>query len=136
NEEIRASGVLIIGDHGYCDDDGYLYISGRGKDVIVSGGDNVYPKEIEQLLDEHPTVKESAVIGVAHADLGEAVVAVVVLNDGRQLDPPALETSTGDELARFKQPRAYRAADELPRNVMGKVQKAQLRDQFSDLFGA
>lgn len=135
-QEIRDSGFFISGDQGYYDDDGYLYISGRSKDMIISGGYNVYPKEIEQLLDEHPTVKESAVIGVAHADLGEAVVAVVVLNDGRQLDPPALETSTGDELARFKQPRAYRAVDELPRNVMGKVQKAQLRDQFSDLFGA
>lgn len=135
-QEIRDSGFFITGDQGYYDGDGYLYISGRSKDMIISGGYNVYPKEIEQLLDEHPSVKESAVIGVAHAELGEAVVAVVVLNDGQQLDPPALETSTGDELARFKQPRAYRAVDELPRNVMGKVQKAQLRDQFSDLFGA
>lgn len=133
-QEIRDSGFFITGDQGYYDDDGYLYISGRSKDMIISGGYNVYPKEIEQLLDEHPTVKESAVIGVPHPDLGETVVAVLVLDEDQHLDTAALEASLTGVLARFKQPRAYRAVDALPRNVMGKVQKAQLRDHFSELF--
>src|SRR5699024_3023543 len=113
---------------------GYLDISGSSKDMLISGGYNVYPKEIEQLLDEHPTVKESAVIGVPHPDLGETVVAVIVLDQGQHLDSAVLEASLADQLARFKQPRAYRAVDQLPRNVMGKVQKAQLRHEFSVLF--
>ena len=132
-QEIRASGFFITGDQGYYHD-GYLYISGRSKDMIISGGYNVYPKEIEQLLDEHPTVKESAVIGVPHPDLGETVVAVIVLDQGQHLDSAVLEAALAHQLARFKQPRAYRAVDQLPRNVMGKVQKAQLRHEFSVLF--
>lgn len=133
-EEKRETGFFITGDQGYYDQDGYLHISGRAKDMIISGGYNVYPKEVEQLLDEHPTVHESAVIGVPHADLGEAVVAVVVSNDGAEIDAEALEDSIAGDLARYKQPKAYRAVAELPRNVMGKVQKAQLREQFSDAF--
>ena len=132
-QEIRASGFFITGDQGYYHD-GYLYISGRSKDMIISGGYNVYPKEIEQLLDEHPMVKESAVIGVPHPDLGETVVAVIVLDQGQHLDSAVLEAALAHQLARFKQPRAYRAVDQLPRNVMGKVQKAQLRHEFSVLF--
>lgn len=135
-EAIRDNQFFITGDQGYYDQDGYLYISGRTKDMIISGGYNVYPKEIEQLLDEHPTVKESAVIGVPHADLGEAVVAVIVLNDDAALHETALAASLADRLVRYKQPKAYRAVEELPRNVMGKVQKAQLRDQFAKIFDA
>lgn len=135
-EAIRDNTFFITGDQGYYDQDGYLYISGRTKDMIISGGYNVYPKEIEQLLDEHPTVKESAIIGVPHSDLGEAVVAVVVLAEDAGLDEPALEASLTDRLVRYKQPKAYRAVEELPRNVMGKVQKAQLRDQFATIFEA
>lgn len=133
-EEKRETGFFITGDQGYYDTDGYLHISGRTKDLIISGGYNVYPKEVEQLLDAHSSVKESAVIGVPHADLGEAVVAVIVLKNGHQLDAGELRASIADDLARFKQPKAYRAVDQLPRNVMGKIQKAQLRERFSDVF--
>lgn len=133
-EEKRETGFFITGDQGYYDQDGYLHISGRTKDMIISGGYNVYPKETEQLLDAHPTVIESTVNGVPHADLGEAVIAVVVLNKGSDLGEASLAAHIGDELARFKQPKTYRAVDELPRNVMGKIQKTQLREQFAGVF--
>ena len=137
--EFRDDGFFITGDLGRIDD-GYLCIVGRDKDLVISGGYNVYPKEIEEHIDAHPDVLESAVIGVAHPDLGEAVVAVVVPKDqGSEQgtgQPEAEEVSCfiADDLARFKQPRAVRLVDALPRNVMGKVQKAELRKQFADLF--
>src|SRR5690606_6409053 len=110
------------------------YISGRSKDMIISGGYNVYPKEVEQLLDQHPAVVESAVIGVPHEDLGESVVAVLVTVDGQAPSDAELTGLLADQLARYKHPRAYRVVEQLPRNVMGKVQKAQLREEFVDIF--
>ncbi|ALG84469.1 AMP-binding protein [Gordonia phthalatica] len=132
--EFRPDGFFITGDVARLDDDGYVCIVGREKDMVISGGLNVYPIEIEELLDAHPTVLETAVIGVPHPDLGEAVVAVVVPAAGQTPDEAKLLDSLRDRLARFKQPRAVRTVDALPRNVMGKVQKAQLRAQFAELF--
>ncbi|MFI7493325.1 AMP-binding protein [Kocuria sp. M4R2S49] len=133
-EEFTDDGYFITGDLGVIDDAGYLSIVGRDKDLIISGGFNVYPKEIEELIDEHPSVRESAVVGVPHPDLGEAPIAVVVPHDDASVDPEEILGSIRPHLARFKQPRAVRFSDELPRNVMGKVQKAQLRHEHAGLF--
>ncbi|MEO1797809.1 MAG: malonyl-CoA synthase [Pseudomonadota bacterium] len=132
--ELREDGFFITGDLGRVDADGYVTIVGRNKDLIISGGYNIYPKEIELLLDEAPGVLESAVIGVPHADFGETVLAVIVPRKGATPDLAGLEALAGSELARFKQPRKYILMDELPRNTMGKVQKNILRDQFADTF--
>ncbi|WP_306319858.1 MULTISPECIES: AMP-binding protein [unclassified Streptomyces] len=132
--EFREDGFFITGDLGLIDEDGYLCISGRGKDLIISGGYNVYPKEIETLLDAHPTVLESAVIGVPHPDFGETVVAVVVPAPGQEPNERDLIDAITADLARFKHPRAVRVVEALPRNVMGKVQKAELRKTYGDLF--
>jgi|SRR5690625_1231525 len=134
NEEKRDSGFFITGDQGFFSSDGYLNISGRAKDMIICGGYNVYPKEIELLLDAHPKVTESAVIGVPHPDLGEGIVGVLVLENGQTLSDEELREFIQDDIARFKQPRAYRVIAELPRNVMGKVQKAELREAFLETF--
>ncbi|MFJ9540840.1 AMP-binding protein [Streptomyces sp. NPDC101225] len=132
--EFREDGFFITGDLGRIDEDGYLCIVGRGKDLVISGGYNIYPKEIEEVLDAHPTVLESAVIGVPHPDFGETVVAVVVpAPDLRPREAELLDFVARD-LARFKHPRAVRVVDTLPRNVMGKVQKAELRKRYADLF--
>ncbi|WP_338702649.1 malonyl-CoA synthase [Streptomyces sp. Q6] len=132
--EFRADGFFITGDLGRVDEDGYLRIVGRGKDLVISGGFNVYPKEIEELLDAHPKVLESAVIGVPHPDFGETVVAVVVPLAGQEPEEKELLDFVADDLARFKHPRAVRVVEALPRNVMGKVQKAELRSRYQDLF--
>jgi malonyl-CoA/methylmalonyl-CoA synthetase len=132
-EEIREDGFFITGDLGTQDEQGRVSIVGRAKDLVISGGYNVYPKEVERLIDEVPGVVESAVIGVPHPDFGEGVVAVVV----PESDPMTLETVNGalaDQLARFKQPKVLVNVDELPRNTMGKVQKNLLRDQYENLF--
>lgn len=133
-EENRANGFFITGDQGFFTDDGYLNIVGRSKDMIISGGYNVYPKEIEQRLDQHPTVAESAVIGVPHQDLGEGIVGVLVLRENHTLEEDKLRASIQEDLASFKQPKTYRVVAELPRNVMGKVQKSELRNAFLDAF--
>ncbi len=133
-EELRENGFFITGDIGVIDSDGYVAIVGRQKDLIISGGYNIYPKEIELILDEQPGVLESAVIGVPHPDFGEAVVAVVIPQSGARLDAAALEAALAGHLARFKQPKAYVFADSLPRNTMGKVQKNLLRDAHHDRF--
>ena len=135
-EEKQGIGFFVTGDQGFYDADGYLHISGRSKDMIISGGYNVYPKEIEQLLDKHPAVVESAVIGVPHPDLGEGVVAVVVTVNGQLPRETELDELLADQLARYKHPRAYRRVEHLPRNVLGKVQKAQLREQFATALTA
>ncbi|WP_082133387.1 AMP-binding protein [Mycolicibacterium obuense] len=132
--EFRADGFFITGDLGRIDDDGYLCIVGRDKDLVISGGYNIYPKEIEELLDNHPKVLESAVIGVPHPEFGETVVAVVVPSVGEQPTERELLDHIAGDLARFKQPRAVRVVDALPRNVMGKVQKAELRTRYAELF--
>ncbi len=133
-EDMRPDGFFITGDLGSMDAQGRLSITGRSKDLVISGGYNIYPKEIELLIDQLPGVTESAVIGVPHPDLGEAVVAVVV---GK--NPPAgqeLLERISPELARFKQPRKVVFQDSLPRNSMGKVQKNQLREAYRGLFKA
>jgi len=132
--ELRPDGFFITGDLGQIDARGYLQIVGRQKDLIISGGYNVYPKELELLLDAQPGVLESAVIGVPHPDLGEAVLAVLVARPGTQIDPEVVAAAIQDRIARFKQPKAMFVAGELPRNAMGKVQKAALRDKHRNTF--
>ncbi|WP_282603115.1 malonyl-CoA synthase [Paracoccus sp. PARArs4] len=132
--EFREDGFFITGDLGLIGDDGYLRISGRDKDLVISGGYNVYPKEVEEALDALPGVLESAVIGLPHPDLGEGVTAVVVPKGDASLDPEALRAALSDKLARFKQPKRVILADALPRNVMGKVQKAELRRNHATLY--
>lgn len=132
-EELRPDGWFITGDLGQIDADGYVSIVGRGKDLIITGGFNVYPKELESLIDDIDGVLESAVIGVAHPDFGEAVVAVVVPSD-TALKAEAVQAVTAEKLAKFKQPKHIILLPELPRNTMGKVQKKQLRDTYANLF--
>ncbi|QFS83262.1 Long-chain-fatty-acid--CoA ligase [Roseivivax sp. THAF40] len=132
--ELRENGFFLTGDLGRIDEDGYVQIVGRSKDLIISGGYNIYPKEIEIVLDDMPGVRESAVIGVPHADFGETVVAVVVPEAGAELDLAALQEKANAGLARFKHIRRLFTAQELPRNTMGKVQKNALREEYGDLF--
>jgi malonyl-CoA/methylmalonyl-CoA synthetase len=132
--ELRENGFFITGDLGRIDEDGYLSIVGRQKDLIITGGYNVYPKEVELLLDEVPGVKESAVIGVPHPDFGEAVLGVLVPEAGASLDLDAIAEGLRPQIARFKQPKALVEVDTLPRNTMGKVQKAELRRRFEGRF--
>ncbi|MBK0328548.1 malonyl-CoA synthase [Rhodobacteraceae bacterium F11138] len=133
-EELREDGFFITGDLGRIDAQGYVHIVGRNKDLIISGGYNIYPKEIELVLDDQPGVLESAVIGVPHPDFGETVVGVLVPDGVSTPDVPAINAAVAESLARFKHPRKLVILQELPRNAMGKVQKNQLRAQFGDLF--
>lgn len=133
-EEFRADGFFITGDLGYTDERGYVHIAGRAKDLIISGGFNIYPAEVENALDALPEVAESAVIGIPHPDMGEAVVAVVKLAPGAEPNEHAIIAALAGELARFKQPRRIMFVDELPRNTMGKVQKKDLRETHTGLF--
>jgi malonyl-CoA/methylmalonyl-CoA synthetase len=135
-EEMRADGFFITGDLGRIGADGYLHIVGRQKDLIITGGLNVYPKEVELLLDSQPGVLESAVIGVPHPDLGEAVLGVLVPARDVRPDTAAIAEALQHSLARFKQPRALVVVDTLPRNTMGKVQKAALRERFGAHFAS
>jgi malonyl-CoA/methylmalonyl-CoA synthetase len=133
-EELREDGFFITGDLSLIDDDGYVHIVGRGKDLIISGGFNIYPKEIELFLDALPGVKESAVIGAPHPDLGESVIAVLVPETGATLDLAAVDAVAKRDLAGFKRPRHIEVVEALPRNTMGKVQKNELRDMFAATF--
>ncbi len=133
-EELRENGFFITGDLGKIDTDGYVHIVGRSKDLIITGGYNVYPKEIEILIDDMEGVYESAVIGVPHNDFGETVVAAVVLNQGFILTQEKILELLSPTLARFKQPRKIIIVKELPRNAMGKVQKNMLRLKYKNLF--
>jgi malonyl-CoA/methylmalonyl-CoA synthetase len=133
-EEFTADGFFRTGDVGKFDADGYLSIVGRSKDLIISGGFNVYPKEIEALIDELPGVLESAVIGVPHADFGEAVTAVVVLKPGATVSEAQVIAALKSQIANFKVPKRVHVVEELPRNAMGKVQKNILRDIYSDIY--
>ncbi|MGL4278846.1 MAG: malonate--CoA ligase [Albidovulum sp.] len=133
-EELRADGFFITGDLGTVDADGYVTIVGRAKDLVISGGFNVYPKEVEMALDALPGVLESAVIGVPHPDFGEAVVAVLVPEAGVSLDAKAVGTALAASLAKFKLPKHIDIRADLPRNTMGKVQKNLLRDELKSLF--
>jgi len=129
--EFRADGFFITGDLGRIDPNGYVQIVGRGKDLIISGGLNVYPKEVEGEIDALPGVVESAVIGVPDADFGEAVVAVVVREKGATLGEDEIRAALAERLAKFKQPKRVHFVDALPRNAMGKVQKNVLRDSYA-----
>jgi malonyl-CoA/methylmalonyl-CoA synthetase len=134
-EEFTADRFFRTGDVGIFDTDGYLTLVGRSKDLVISGGFNVYPKEIELLLDALPGVAESAVIGVPHPDFGEGVTAVLVLAPGGQMSEADVLAALRPHLAAFKLPKAVRLVDELPRNAMGKVQKNLLRERFAGLYG-
>jgi malonyl-CoA/methylmalonyl-CoA synthetase len=133
--EFRHDGYFITGDIGRIDERGYVHIVGRAKDLIISGGFNVYPKEIEGEIDAIPGVVESAVIGVAHPDFGEGVTAIVVAERSAALDEAAILNAIGGRLARYKAPKRVIFADALPRNAMGKVQKAALRETYRGLYG-
>ncbi len=136
-EEFRADGFFITGDIARIDPDGYVAIVGRAKDLIISGGLNIYPKEIESVIDALDGVQESAVIGVPHPDFGEGVLAVVKRREGAgALDAEAVIAHARAQLAGFKTPKRVVFVDELPRNSMGKVQKNQLRDAYRDAFRA
>lgn len=133
-EEFTADGWFRTGDVGRFDAEGYLSIVGRAKDLIITGGFNVYPVEVEEALDRVPGVLESAVIGLPHPDFGEGVFAVLVAQAGVTLDAETVLAAVRDRLARFKQPKAAVVVDALPRNAMGKVQKAVLRATYRDRF--
>ncbi len=132
--EFRPDGFFITGDLGYIDDQGYIHISGRDKDLIITGGLNVYPAEIEAAIDALPQVSESAVIGVPHADYGEGVTAIVALHPGGVIDEGAAREVLAKKLAAFKVPKRIITVDALPRNAMGKIQKKALREQYKNLF--
>jgi len=132
--EFRDDGFFITGDLGKIDSKGYVHIVGRGKDLVISGGFNVYPKEIESEIDAMPGVIESAVVGVPHADFGEGVTAVVVCNKGADISEASVLKALDGRLAKFKMPKRVFIVDELPRNAMGKVQKNILRDMYSDIY--
>jgi malonyl-CoA/methylmalonyl-CoA synthetase len=133
-EELLDDGFFITGDLAQIDEDGYVHIVGRGKDLIISGGYNIYPKEIEIFLDDQPGVLESAVVGAPHPDFGESVVAVLVAENGATIDLAAIEAAVRRDLAGFKRPRRFEIVKALPRNTMGKVQKNELRKDYADVF--
>jgi malonyl-CoA/methylmalonyl-CoA synthetase len=132
--EFRADGFFITGDLATLGDDGYVTIVGRDKDLIISGGFNVYPKEVEEIIGDYDEVGEVAVFGLPHPDFGEAVAAVIVPASDKGFDEQEIIKRTQDKLAKFKVPKRIWTIDELPRNTMGKVQKAQLRAQYADTF--
>ena len=132
--EFRADGFFITGDLGRIDENGYVHILGRDKDLIISGGFNVYPKEIESLIDELPGVTESAVVGLPHRDFGEGVTACVVTAQETGLTEKDVLEALAGRLAKFKHPKRVLFVDELPRNTMGKVQKNLIRERFSKLY--
>lgn len=133
-ENFSADGYFNTGDNARIDDDGYVSIVGRARDLVITGGLNVYPKEVEGIIDDLPGVKESAVIGVHHADFGEAVVAIVVAAADANIDEGEIIARTKERLANFKVPKRVIFVAELPRNTMAKVQKNVLRETYGDLF--
>ena len=132
--EFRADGYFITGDLGQVDERGYVFIVGRDKDLIISGGYNVYPKEVESEIDALPDIVESAVVGVPHKDFGECVIAAAVLKKGAQLSEEAIMASLREKLAKYKLPKRIVFVNALPRNAMGKVQKNILRETYKDLY--
>ena len=138
-EELLDDGFFVTGDLAMVDEQGYVHIVGRDKDLVISGGYNVYPKEVEQVIDELEQVAESAVIGLPHPDFGEGVTAVVVRQqradaEANTLEEAAIIQHLDGRLAKYKQPKRVFFVDELPRNTMGKVQKNELRKQFNDAY--
>ena len=132
-ESFRDDGFFITGDMAYIDDNNYVIIVGRDKDLIITGGLNVYPKEVEELIDEIDGVVESAVIAVPHKDFGEAVVSVVIRSN-ENLSEDDIKNNLIEKIAKFKQPKKVFFENELPRNSMGKVQKVDLREKFKNTF--
>jgi malonyl-CoA/methylmalonyl-CoA synthetase len=132
--EFCADGYFRTGDLGTFSADGYLSIVGRSKDLVISGGLNVYPKEVEDILDALPGVDESAVVGLPHEDFGEAVVAAVVLKPGAVVEPAAIREAAAKMLASYKVPKQIVILEALPRNTMGKVEKGRLRTQLAELL--
>jgi malonyl-CoA/methylmalonyl-CoA synthetase len=132
--ELRENGFFITGDLGKIDKEGYVHILGRDKDLIISGGFNIYPKELEEIIDDQVGVLESAVIGVPHPDFGETPIAVIVKE--AEMDPniEVIDRNLRKSLARYKHPKKIIIVDKLPRNAMGKVQKNILRCDFKELF--
>jgi long-chain acyl-CoA synthetase len=134
NEEANAralrNGWLWTGDVGSMDDDGFVTIRDRSKDMIISGGSNIYPREIEEVLLSHPAVLETAVVARPHADWGEEVIAFIVRREGRNVDAPDLDRLCLDNIARFKRPKGYRFVPELPKNNYGKILKTELRERL------
>jgi fatty-acyl-CoA synthase len=128
---IDSEGWFHTGDIGRADEDGYVWVIDRVKDMVISGGENVYPAEVEDVLYGHPAVAEVAVLGTAHERWGEAVTAIVALQAGAALTLEELRDFAGDKLAKYKIPRRLEVVDELPRNQAGKVVKYQLREQFN-----
>jgi malonyl-CoA/methylmalonyl-CoA synthetase len=132
--EFRPDGFFITGDVAKIDERGYVHIVGRAKDLVITGGYNVYPKEVESELDAIPGVAESAVIGLPHPDFGEGVTAVVVAEKGAKLSEEEVIGALTERLAKFKQPKRVFFVEELPRNTMGKVQKNVLRETYAQTF--
>jgi malonyl-CoA/methylmalonyl-CoA synthetase len=133
-EEFTPDGFFKTGDVGKIDERGYVHIVGRSKDLIISGGYNVYPAEIEGYINDMQGVAESALVGVPHPDFGEVGIAVVIAKPGAALQADAIIASLKSQLANFKIPKRVEVVTELPRNTMGKVQKNLLRDQYKALF--
>jgi len=135
NEQATAEAIrdgwLRTGDLGHLDEDGFLYLTDRSKDVIISGGTNIYPREVEEVLLRHPAVFEVAVVGEPEPEWGEQVVAFVVIKPGQTVGPDALEAWCRQEIASFKKPKRYIFIDELPKNSYGKVVKTELRKRLS-----
>ena len=134
SEAFTQDNFFITGDLAQRDENGYITLVGRDSDMIISGGLNVYPKEVENLIDDIDEVLESAVIGVPHSDFGEGVVAVVVLKEKMKDPVKKIQDTLKSNLAKFKQPKLIKLVENLPRNSMGKVQKATLRVQYDKLF--
>lgn len=130
-EDFSEDGYFNTGDKGLIDEDGYLSIIGRSKDMIISGGLNIYPKEVESIIDKMDGVLESAIIGISDEDLGEKVVAIIVSEEGVLLNEKEVIAQIKDQLAGFKAPKEVKLVEQLPRNAMGKVQKNILRDTFN-----
>ena len=135
-ESFTADGWFRTGDVGHIDARGYIFLSGRAKDLVITGGFNVYPAEVESHVDRLPGVAESAVVGVPHPDFGEGVIAAVVMRPGQVLDEAAAIAALKDAIAGFKVPKRIFVLDDLPRNAMGKVQKNLLRQRFQGAFQA
>ncbi len=132
--ELDADGFFITGDMGRLDSDGYVSIVGRSKELVITGGLNVYPREVETSLNTVPGVSDSAVFGLPHPDLGEGVTAVIVANGKEGLTEARILAALEDRLAKFKRPKRILFVDEIPRNAMGKVQKALLQKKYSGLY--
>ena len=126
-----ADGWYRTGDKGYLDEEGYIYLCGRADDMIVRGGENISPEEVENVLYTHPKVEEAAVIGVPDTEWGSEVMAVIVLKKGETATPEEIIDFCRDKLAGFKRPRYIAFVDELPKTSTGKVLRRTLRDQYS-----